>query len=193
MEFLKPDWHLDGWKLEVSKHLTSVVERRFDEHTRHQQGDPQIAFCSFDSLAARRHLDSALIPIVVECGIGGGENTFDKLNFHTLPYPGRSSKQLWQDVESNPLKYDEDLLAKLDPGLPCGVLAQTLAKAAISTPFVGAFAGALALSEILRAYHGGPRVVSLDMHLRSLATMRVSLLENHDLNLVAKNGFTDTH
>jgi hypothetical protein len=177
-----------GW-LERRGFETNLVERRFDGYTRRQYEDPHIAFCAFDSLKSRRDLDSANIPLIVECGIGGGVDTFDKLSFHTLPYPSRTSAELWKDGTEGEDPVDPDLLAKLDPGLPCGVLAQTLARTAISTPFVGVFAGALGVAEILRAYHGGLRLVSLDGQLRSITTMRSAVLDGHDLLTIGQNGF----
>jgi hypothetical protein len=168
---------------------TDIVERRFDANTRRRSEDPCIAFCAFDAIKARQDLDSANIPFIVECGIGGGIQTFDKLSFHTLPYPSRTSAELWITGEDDEDSLDPALLAKIDPGLPCGVLAQTLARTAISTPFVGAFAGALGVAEIIRAYHGGLRTVSLDGQIRSLSTLRCSFLDEHELPIIAQNGY----
>jgi len=49
----------------------------------------------------------------------------------------------------------------------CGVLAENLAGISIATSFVGMFAAAMAVGEIVRGVNGGERVLSLATHLRS--------------------------
>ena len=86
-------------------------------------------------------------------------------------------------------KHDnERLIAAFDEGLPCGALAQTLARKALATAFVGAFAGSLALGEVLRGLHGGVRCETANIQLRSICRKRVFIREEQYQVRAASSG-----
>jgi hypothetical protein len=147
---------------------TSIYERRFDEHFRRQEGEPQVALCGIDNALGRRALDTAGFGLVVEAGLGRGYQDFNTIRTHTLPGP-RSAAALWpNDKVANeaptPAAY-QDMLRRgeLDK---CGVT--LLANKAVGAPFVGAVAACLCLSEILRLLHGGKLHNVIEMDLRSV-------------------------
>lgn len=176
--------------LEARGFRTRICERRFDGTVHRDNDEPYIALCGFDSASARRCLDRAGFALVVECGLGGSIDTFDNVGLHTFPDATRTPVQIWADGDLGEVPGRPALHAALRTQDPCGILADTLAGKALSSSFVGAYAGAFAIGEILRGLHGGIRCEVINAQLRSNSSPRFALRhEDYQLRL-AVNGFT---
>jgi hypothetical protein len=147
---------------------TSIYERSFDASFRRRDDEPAVALCGVDNAEARRALEHAGFPLVIEAGLGQGHRDFRRMRLHTLP-GSRPADVLWrkqverEDVTTSPAY--RDLLAKgaLDR---CGVT--LLAGKAVGAPFVGAIAATLAVSEVLRILHGQAPDELIDLDLQSV-------------------------
>lgn len=150
--------------LEARGFNTVLVERKFDETTKRTGDEPFVALCGFDAAKPRRILEDAGFDLIVECALGADTHSFDRIIMHTFPDARKCPAEIWaneEDASAN-AKIIEAFRTKED----CGILAETLAKKAISTSFVGAIAGALVTGEILRALNGGKRCELIQTHLR---------------------------
>ena len=144
---------------------SSIYERAFDATFRRRDDEPAVALCGVDNAEARRALDAAGFPLVIEAGLGQGHRDFRRMRVHTLP-ASRPGSAIWgkvpagEDVTGTPAY--RELLAQgaLDR---CGLT--LLAGKAVGAPFVGAIAATLVISELLRILHGeGPdELVDLDL------------------------------
>lgn len=176
--------------LEARRFRTRLVERRFDRTFRRFIGDadsaePGLAFCGFDSNAARRGLGSAEFLRVVESGLGGRPHNFDTIALHTLPN-ARAIEELWPDLTQDEQEEQARRLeqqAKENAGYgklgkdECGRI--ELAGKAIAVPFVGAAAASLVVAESVRLLHDGPRVASARISLGDLARRLVSRADDY--------------
>ncbi len=176
--------------LETRGFRTRICERRFDATVRRGDDEPYIALCGFDSAPARRCLDAAGFALVVECGLGGSVDTFDRLSFHTFPGASRIPAQIWAEDEMAGVEAKVALLDAFRTQDPCGILAETLADKALSSSFVGAYAGALVMAEVLRGLHGGVRCEIINAQLRSNSPLQVALREENYRRRVSISGFT---
>ncbi|MBI3867697.1 MAG: hypothetical protein HY299_04115 [Verrucomicrobia bacterium] len=176
--------------LEARGFSTSIYERAFDALTQRQSDEPRIALCCFDSAGARRHLGDAGFDLVVECGLGSSLDDFDSFLLHTFPDAAKIPRELWPYGIENPHRMVQPRLVQEFHGKgECGVLAETLAKKAISTSFVGACAGAWMTAELFRGLHDGTRMEILSHQLRSDdAVSAISHRETY-VHRVARNGF----
>lgn len=137
---------------------TTINERRYTEHDRRTEDDPSIAFCGFDRGRPRSFLGKTGFDLVVECGLGDTLADFDQIHMHTFPSEHNSPEALWGHIQDGPKKINEEDLALFTEGKnACGQLAIDMAGKAVSTSFVGAIAGAMAVAELLRTFNGGPR------------------------------------
>jgi hypothetical protein len=73
----------------------------------------------------------------------------------------------------------------------CGILLATLEGKAVSSSFVGAYAGALVIGELLRGLHGGVRCELVKAQLRSNDSHGVVLLEDVYQNRLARSGYIE--
>jgi hypothetical protein len=176
--------------LEARGFPTRICERRFDATVRRDDDEPYIALCGFDSAPARRCLDDAGFGLVVECGLGGSVDTFDQLSLHTFPDATRTPAQIWAEGGTAGAEAKPSLIEAFRTQDPCGILAETLADKALSSSFVGAFAGALVIAEVLRGLHGGARCEIINTQLRSNSPLRVALRDENYQRRVAISGFT---
>ena len=146
---------------------TAICERRFGENTQRIDDEPAVALCGVDNALARRALDDIGFDFVVSAGLGSGYGDFQTIRLHTLPAERRAS-DIWSDLGSAA----HPIPAAYQPMLTSGQLDQCgaalLAGVAVGAPFVGAVAGALAISEILRLLHGGRVNRLIDLDLTSL-------------------------
>jgi hypothetical protein len=156
-------------RLEAIGCEVDLVERRFGADHRLQPGEPSVALFGVDNVAARRDLDTADFAQVIEAGLGSGYRDFRSLRIHTFPGP-RPTCELWPaqaaSQSATALNTAYQQLAQ-ETGDPCGVT--QLASKAVATPFVGAFAASLVLTELLRPLHGGGVHASLDLQLQSIS------------------------
>jgi hypothetical protein len=109
---------LDGWLKAIGSH-TRLLEQQFDEHFRKQdarpgkfEGEPALAFCGFDSNAARSHIETAGFGQVVESGLGGKTGNFDTISLHTYPN-ARPAIELWPDIDPEEVKREIELQEKM--------------------------------------------------------------------------------
>jgi hypothetical protein len=143
----------------------TIQERLFAADFKRQAQEPAIALCGLDNAVGRRALDQVGFEIIVEAGLGRGHRDFRTMRLHTLP-GARPTAEMWKRVATAETVEDRPAYRKL---MADGVLDRCgmtlLAGKAVGAPFVGAVAGALALSEVLRLLHGGPvhRLIDLDL------------------------------
>lgn len=146
----------------------AICERLFAADFKRQPDEPAIALCGVDNATARRALDQVGFDLIVEAGLGRGHRDFRTLRLHVLPGP-RAAADLWRPGADAEKVEDRPAYAQLlSDGLldQCGMT--LLAGKAVGAPFVGAVAGALVLSEVLRLLHGGPLHQVMDIDLLSL-------------------------
>ena len=174
--------------LEARGFRTIITERAFDSNTRRTGDEPFVAFCGFDDGVPRRLLESAGYDLVIECALGADAERFDRIILHTFPDASKKAQEIWAATPSDNL--NQKLVDAFTTEGDCGILAETLARKAVATSFVGAFAGALATGEMLRALHGGVRCEYIHAQLRDTDMPRVALLSENYLNRVARSGYS---
>lgn len=167
---------------------TTIQERLFAADFKRQAQEPAIALCGLDNAVGRQALDQVGFDMIVEAGLGRGHRDFRTMRLHTLP-GARPSSEMWKRVATVETVEDRPAYKKL---MADGVLDRCgmtlLAGKAVGAPFVGAVAGALALSEVLRLLHGGPVHRLIDLDLLGVAHRTVVEAENALANL--NPGFT---
>lgn len=166
----------------------AIHERLFNAQFSRQPSEPAIALCGLDNAVGRRVLDQVGFDLVVEAGLGRGYRNFRTLRLHTLPGE-RSAAEIWkrsdaaESVEHQPAYQGLRSSGVLDR---CGMT--LLAGKAVGAPFVGAVAGSLAISEILRLLHGGKVHQLIDVDLLAVEHRLVS---EHPRDFAGLNpGFT---
>jgi hypothetical protein len=167
-DLLKPKVRAVASRLEAAGFTTALVERRFGPEHRVMVEEPTTALFGVDNVAARRDLDTAKFSMVVEAGLGSGYRDFRNIRLHTFPGP-RQPSQVWTaDAAAQAAVELNDTYKQLanKRNDTCGTT--LLASRAVATPFVGALAAALTLSEVMRPLHGGPVYTALDVQMRSL-------------------------
>lgn len=143
----------------------SIVERLFAADFRRQADEPAVALCGLDNALGRQALDQVGFDLVVETGLGRGDQDFRRIRLHTLP-GRRGAAELWSIHPAAESEKTQPAYSRLcDEGVldRCGMT--LLAGKAVGAPFVGAVAASLALSEILRLLHGAGvhQVIDVDM------------------------------
>lgn len=166
---------------------TRMVERRFDASVVPHENDPLVALCAFDSAASRSILEKPGFDLVVEAGIGGDLGNFDHVFLHTFPGAAKEPGDIWP-AQSN-IVVDPELVAAFHPDERCGVVAETLARKAISSAFVGAIAGSLVVAEVLRGLHGGKRSEFLRFQVRRDSRPTVVYLREQYQLRFARSGY----
>ena len=137
---------------------TTITERKYTEHDRRNENEPGIALCGFDRARPRSFLGKTGFDMIVECGLGNDLADFDQIHIHSFPNPDSSPQQLWGSVQDGSRTIGAEDIALFTEGHhECGQLAIDTAGKAVSTSFVGAMAGAMVISELLRAFNGGQR------------------------------------
>lgn len=160
--------HCAGW-LEKFGFNTQITERRFTKVDRRNGEEPAIAFCGFDTVSGRGGIDTAEFNLVLECGLGGTLSDFDQIDVHTFPSPRHTAFSLWGAFFDRKSEISTDV-AKLFSTTPdeiCGALAIDIAGKSVSTSFVGAIAGALAVGELLRIVNRGATYDDQSLDLRN--------------------------
>lgn len=146
---------------------TRLVERRFAANLTVSDDEPRILMAGFDNAIARQHLEAPGFSLVIDAGLGHGSNDFQAIRLHRFP-ARRSAADIWSHSRPHTTP-KTDLPAYKNLGRrgldQCGVT--LLAERAVGAPFVGCTAAAIAISEILRALHGGPCCSVIDLHLRA--------------------------
>jgi hypothetical protein len=155
-------------RLEAAGFTTDLVERRFGPQHRLYPSEPTTALFGVDNIVARRDLDTAGFAMTVEAGLGSGFRDFRSLRTHTFPGPSIPS-EIWtaESAVQAPVELGETYqqLARERNDL-CGMT--LLASRAVATPFVGALAAALVVSEIVRPLHAGCVHAVFDLQMKNL-------------------------
>lgn len=164
----KPKVRAVAGRLEAAGFTTALVERRFGPGHRGMLNEPTTALFGVDNVAARRDLDTAEFSMVVEAGLGSGHRDFRNIRLHTFPGPRRPSDIWTADSVAQVAVELNDTYKKLADERQdvCGMT--LLASRSVATPFVGALAAVLALSEVMRPLHGGLVHAALDVQMKSL-------------------------
>lgn len=155
-------------RLEDVGFTTDLVERRFGPNHQLMIDEPTTALFGVDNVAARRDLDSASFAFVVEAGLGSGYRDFRNIRTHTFPGPRKPSEVWTADAAVQSAAELNDAYKKLanERNDLCGMT--QLASRAVATPFVGALAATLVLSEVIRPFHGGLVFPTLDLQMKNL-------------------------
>ena len=166
-----------GEWLEARGFATRLVERRLGDNFRREPLEPGLAFCGFDSNAARRLLENAGFAAVIEAGLGDNADNFDTLSLHTLPNP-RPVSELWPDLDFHTLSAQVrslEQMARANPAYAnlakddCGRF--LLAGKAVAVPFVGTVAACFQVAEALRMLCGGQAYYQLKFRLGSASVV----------------------
>jgi hypothetical protein len=153
--------------LENRKFSTRIVERRFGLPFQIEEGEPRIAMCGFDNPEGRRILEKVGFDVILECGLGGDVETFDRIILHTFPQTSESAEQIWKEPARKPeFKLDADQFG-IAGEEECGAMVDEIMGISVSTAFVGACAAALLWAELIRAIHGAPPLERYSLRLRS--------------------------
>jgi hypothetical protein len=149
-----------GFKAEINS-------AKFDHETKIQNAQPAIALCGFDNALSRIHLLDAGFRYIVETGLGNDVIDFDKIVMHTFPDSSKSPFEIWGHLISGNSELNKKVMeAYKNKTDQCGV--EMIGGKAIATSFVGAFSGALAISELLRGLHNGTRYEKGTISMRNL-------------------------
>jgi hypothetical protein len=144
---------------------TRIVERRFDAATRLSAAEPTTALFGVDNAAARRCCEQAGFSLVLDAGLGSGYRDFRALRVRA--FPGASSAaRLWAEEPMQPIgERAPAYRALLEGGSdPCGIT--TLATRAVGAPFVGCYAAAVVVAELLKRRLVGRGHDVIDVNLR---------------------------
>jgi hypothetical protein len=175
----------------VSEQLVSlgfdvrVVDRRFDEYTRRQDGEPRVILSGFDNYRSRRFLGAAGFDRTVDAGLAGTYDRYRSIMVRSFHGPF-DSEVIYKDptsphsAASMIAGYEREISDQIRAGhseadARCGIL--EVAGKAMGLSFVGTVASAVALAEVMRPLHGGPSMdlVSVDLGNLTSATSRDSV------------------
>ncbi|KRB79047.1 hypothetical protein ASE07_04990 [Noviherbaspirillum sp. Root189] len=145
---------------------TRIVERRFDAATHVAATEPMTALFGVDNPSARRICEGAGFSTVLDAGLGSGYSDFRALRVRG--FPGTSSAaRIWAgNVVSGPKPLAPAYQALVTKGAdPCGVT--TLATRSVGAPFVGCYAAAMLVAELMRRRAGEAGHNVIDLSLRN--------------------------
>lgn len=174
---------LVGRRLEAIGVQTVLVERLFDEGTTRHSGEPMVALGGFDSPEPRRLLEDTGFARIVDAGLGGGVRSYLEMAIHSFPsqfhaaavFADGDDRPEHRSDEAYQVLLEELVAAGMTPDeAQCGIVDQVAGRS-IASAFVGAAAGAIVTSEVLRDLFGRPRSAFLDLSLRDIAGRRVVL------------------
>lgn len=159
-------------QLERLGHRTRLMERPFNNDLALGSSEPPLALAGFDGIEPRRALGDKFRR-VVDAGLGAGTSEYLDIILHTFPSHLTPEEAFpLRRVEEPALSpaYEAEIKRRTDQGVEpgtarCGVL--DLAGATAAAAFVGAIAGALSVSDLLRFLHGGQQYETLNVDLRS--------------------------
>ncbi|MBO9461168.1 hypothetical protein [Labrenzia sp. R5_0] len=150
---------------------TTVLERRFDGNFKRLPDDPAVLICCVDNKKARKVMERPGFPLILEAGIGQTKDDFRSLRFHSFPAK-RRAHDLWRDERQKSGEITNRYTELSSQGLdPCGLA--RLANTAVGAPFVGAVAGPVIFSQLLRALHGRSIHAAIDLDLKTVTSRRM--------------------
>lgn len=168
-------------RLESLGFQTTIIERRFDLHTRRSGAEPGLALAGFDGPEPRRALSSAGFQLTVDGGLGAGPAQYADLMIHSFP-SGLTSEETFggakrpKDVPLEQPAYEAEVRRAMEAGMSeedarCGII--EVAGQTVAAAFVGAATACCVLAEPLRMFSNGPRYEVVDWSLRSGGTAEV--------------------
>jgi hypothetical protein len=156
-----------AWWAEARGFEASLIERRFAADFHVASEEPPVALCAVDNGLARTALEDVGFERIIEAGLGNGISDFLAIRLHTFPSE-RRARDIWSNVpEENRGLLEKPAYRALEAAGAdkCGLV--RLAGRTVGAPFVGAFAGALVIAELVKLANGAPNLALFDMHLRS--------------------------
>jgi hypothetical protein len=167
---------------------TAMIEHRLTSGMTRYGEEPLLALFGVDDIRPRRLITEAGFKYAIDCGLGMEHEDFDSVSLHTFPN-SHAPIYIWPEMQS-PAENEPSarLREAVEDSDDCGILAKTLANTAISASFVGAFAGALTVAEVLRGLHGGPRYESVTVALRNPANIAAAKCATPYAGELASNG-----
>lgn len=152
--------------MEQRGYKTHLVERRFDSETRVAADEPHTALFGVDNPAARRVCEAAGFRVILDAGLGSGYNDFRALRVRGFPGVSAAASIWSEDAAQKPSPLAAAYQQLLSEGVdPCGVT--TLATRSVGAPFVGCYAAALVIAELLRRRAGEQGRNVIDVNLRA--------------------------
>lgn len=126
------------------------VDRWLDERQRVQTGEPTLALCGFDSVEARRHIDTCGFEVVIDAGLGRAHTDFDvfRVTVFDRAYSAAAHFPDHGMAPSPPPQDYEDLLG-LDR---CG--AALFEGVGVAAPFVSSIAAATVVARAIAICSG---------------------------------------
>ena len=166
---------------------TRIVERAYDEHFRplvHAnpiRNEPTIALAGFDDITPRRVLGEAGFKRIVDAGLGAGPVEYLDMLVHTFPASEGPTIAFTKPPSSTrplPASYEAEIARQIEAGADgtaarCGML--DIAGVTVGAAFVGTFASALVIGDILRLLHGGTEYSVIAVDLRNPSDIRAVL------------------
>ena len=174
--------------LEKRGFRTIITERQFNENTKRADDEPFVALCGFDSAKARRLLETNNYDLIIECALGGNLSTFDDIILHTLPNSKNPPSKIWNPKIVTKEIINTKVLKAFETEKNCGILATTISSRAISASFIGAIAGSIVISELLRGLHEGNRYETIVLKLRDVENSSAVIMNTYSTES-ARNGF----
>ncbi|MBV1692073.1 hypothetical protein KRR38_31490 [Novosphingobium sp. G106] len=126
------------------------VDRWLDEHQRVQENEPTLAICGFDSIEARKHIDTCGFDVVVDAGLGRTHTDFDLFRVTIFDRNYSPAAHFDDPIKAPaPSPHDYEALLGLDK---CG--AALFQGIAVAAPFVSSIAAAIAVARAIAISSG---------------------------------------
>ena len=168
----RPKTRVVASRLEQLGFRAAIVERRYDQHTQPSGREPTIALAGFDQPAPRRLLGGCF-DLAIDVGLGAGPIDYLDIAIHRFPSaltPEQAFPARTRPPRPLGATYEAEIQRRTSAGVAegdvrCGMV--EIAGATVGAAFVGATAGALAVSDLLRELHGGTNYTVISVDLRS--------------------------
>ena len=170
--------------LEALGFSTDITERPFDDATRRGAGEPGVALVGVDDPAPRRLLEQAGFDLIVDVGLGGYVDNYLAAQLTSFP-SGMKAVDVWpaqtagsEPAAANQPAYEEHKRRMIQSGafnegeIACGIV--EVAGRSVGAAFVGCFAAAFVLAEVVRWLSDGPRFETISVSLADPGRRRVA-------------------
>jgi len=176
--------------LEYLGFSTIICERKFNENTKRANEEPFVALAGFDNIDARKNLLKSNFDFTIDCGIGGALGNFDEFVIRTFLKNDNLLYSTFNSTVQTEL-FHVNVFNKFNVGEKCGILAIDLSKKAISTSFVGAFAGSFVITELIKGLNNGYRNTNMIISMRDCENRNISDIIKYSTD-VLRNGFVNS-
>lgn len=168
----------------LERHNTSIsiVDRKYDKTFQRQEHEPRILICGLDNVEARKAIDHSNYSLIIDCGLGGDIASYDHMKIQVFPNINKHSDEVWNNIPEGPKS--KNLSKMYENAFGCGYTDK-----GISTSFVGAFASAFVIAEIIKSFNDGSKTQIISGSIRDLNDS-LSFNSNGSYNLeMANSGF----